>query len=53
MSKEYLETIRDPKVFEWLAKVIGLKTAFKKKSELRRAVFEYFGTSTPTLENEE
>lgn len=53
MSKEYLETIRDPKFFEWLAKVIGLKTAFQKKSALRKAVFEYFGSSVTTLGDEE
>lgn len=49
MTREYLESIRDHKVFEWLAKIIGVKTPFKKKAELRNLVYEHFcgGSATP------
>jgi hypothetical protein len=42
INKEYLEGVKDTKVFEWLAKSVGIKVAFKKKAELKKLVLEHF-----------
>jgi len=42
VNKESLEAIKDPRVFDWLARVLDLKTAFKKKDEIKSLVIEAF-----------
>lgn len=42
VDKEYLDNIKDDKDFTWLAKVMGVNTAFKKKEELKSIVYDAF-----------
>ena len=42
VSKEYLDSVKDPKVFNWLATNVKIKTAFKKKGEVKRMVYDFF-----------
>ena len=40
LNREYFETIKDPKVYNWLARVSGVSPAFKKYDEIRSKVME-------------
>jgi hypothetical protein len=42
VDKEYLDKIKDPKDFAWLAKVMGLTVSFKKSEEVKEAVYNIF-----------
>jgi hypothetical protein len=42
VDKEYLDKIKDPKDFTWLAKVMGLTVSFKKSEEVKEAVYNIF-----------
>lgn len=42
VSKEYLDSVKDPRVFDWLAKVKDIKVAFKRKDEIKTLVIQSF-----------
>jgi len=42
VNKEYLDNIKDEKDFTWLAKVMGITSAFKKKEKIRSMVYDAF-----------
>jgi len=42
VNKEFLNNVRDNKVFDWLAKIIDVNVKFKKKSDIKNAVISHF-----------
>jgi hypothetical protein len=42
VSKEMLDGIVDEKDFNWIGKVIGVEVSFKKKEDVKKAVYESF-----------
>ena len=40
ISREYFEVTKDPKVYNWLARVSGVSPAFKKYDEIKAKVME-------------
>lgn len=42
VSKEYLDNIKDDRDYGWLAKVMGITVAFKKKEEVKELVYSAF-----------
>jgi len=42
VNKDYLDSIRDPKIFDWLAKAKNINTSFKKKDEVKSLVIQSF-----------
>ena len=42
VSKDYLEEVKDPRIFDWLARVKDIKVAFKNKSEVKTLVMQEF-----------
>lgn len=45
IDKEYLDNITDEKDHTWIAKSLGLSTSFKKKEELKSAVYDAFNVA--------
>jgi|WetSurSiteA1Bulk_404760.scaffolds.fasta_scaffold21025_2 hypothetical protein len=42
IDKAYLDKVKDDKDFVWIAKVMGINTAFQKKEDLKSKVYEAF-----------
>jgi hypothetical protein len=45
MNKEYLDNITDSKDLVWIAKIMGINTAFKKSEELKSMVYGAFSVA--------
>jgi hypothetical protein len=46
ISKEFLDSLKDPKNFAWIGRVMELKIAFKKPDEIRDIVYTHFVGAT-------